>query len=365
MRGELFVIDRREPSRAFQGRGRERNGRKVPDRGETLFRKVVEAAPNAMVVIGEDGRIAMVNTQAELMFGYPRAELLGHSIEMLAPERFRGHHPVLRNQYLGDPKPRPMGADRDLFGLRKCGVEFPIEIALNPIETDDGVMVLSAIVDVSDRRSKELRIEAALKEKEILLGEVHHRVKNNLQVIHSLLYLQASKINDASLSMLLKESQNRIKSMALIHQTLYESKDFDRVDFARFLDTLAPTLVASYAADPSRIALSIDARDVSLPINAAIPCGLIVNELISNALKHAFPGGRAGTICVELKSEPGQFIELSVCDDGIGLPCGFDTARSKSLGMELVWLLVEQLGAEIRFNRSDPTVFRLRFKVDS
>jgi PAS domain S-box-containing protein len=334
-------------------------------KSEAMFRRVVEAAPNAMVMIDEGGRIEMVNAQAELMFGYPRDELLGQPIEMLVPRQFRARHPALRGVFFHDPKSRPMGAGRDLFALRKDGSEFPVEIALNPIETEDGAMVLSAIVDISDRRSKELRIEAALKEKEILLGEVHHRVKNNLQIIHSLLYLQASKVKDDSLSILLRESQNRIKSMALIHQTLYESKDFARVDFALFLDSLVPTLVASYATDPSKITLTIDARDVSVPISAAIPCGLIVNELISNALKHAFPDGRIGRIAVDLKSESDHVIVMSVSDDGVGLPEGFDGSRSKTLGVQLVWLLADQLGAEISFNSAEPTMFRLRFTVDA
>jgi PAS domain S-box-containing protein len=351
--------------RATQRRVRDQNIEHALAKSEERFRSVVEAAPTAMVMIGSQGQIEMVNAQTERLFGYARDELLGRPVEMLMPERFRQHHPGLRGLFFLDAKSRPMGAGRDLYALRRDGSEFPVEIALNPLETEDGTMVLSAIFDISDRKSKELRIEAALKEKEILLGEVHHRVKNNLQIIHSLLYLQASKSKDDSLSVLLRESQNRIKSMALIHQTLYESKDFARVDFGLFLDTLVPTLVASYAADPAKIALSIDAGDVSVPISAAIPCGLIVNELISNALKHAFPDGRTGRISVELKSEPDRVIVMSVSDDGVGLPADFDGARSRTLGVQLVWLLADQLGAEIDFTPSGPTQFRLRFTVEA
>jgi two-component system, sensor histidine kinase PdtaS len=334
-------------------------------KSEARFRRVVEAAPNAMVMISDRGQIEMVNAQAELVFGYPRSEMLGQPVEMLVPERFRKHHPSLRKLFFGDPKSRPMGAGRDLYGLRKDGSEFPVEIGLNPIETEDGAMVLSAIVDISDRKSKERRIEAALKEKEILLGEVHHRVKNNLQIIHSLLYLQAAKITDPSLSKLLKESQNRIKSMALIHQTLYQSNDFARVDFGLFLDTLAPTLVSSYAVEGGQAALSIDAAGVSLPINVAIPCGLIVNELISNALKHAFPKSRTGRIMVTLRNDLLHTVVLSVCDDGVGLPEGFDIRQSTTLGLQLVRLLADQLGAELDVSLSGPTRFELRFAVDS
>ncbi|MDR3475100.1 MAG: histidine kinase dimerization/phosphoacceptor domain -containing protein, partial [Devosia sp.] len=214
---------------------RRRGMRRALENSEARFQRVVEAAPNAMVMIAEGGLIEMVNTQAELLFGYPRSELLGLPVEILVPERFRGHHPGLRRAFFGELRSRAMGAGRDLFGLRKDGSEFPVEIGLNPIEMEEGAMVLSAIVDISDRKHKEQRIEAALKEKELLLGEVHHRVKNNLQIIQSLLYLQASKINDETVTAILMESQNRIKSMALIHQTLYQSKEFERVDFGLFL----------------------------------------------------------------------------------------------------------------------------------
>ena len=261
------------------------------EKSEARFRQVVESAPNAMVMINADGLIEMVNAQAERLFGYPRGEILGRPVEMLVPERYRPNHPHLRGLVFGDPQSGPMG---DLYGLRKDGSEFPVEIGLNPIETEEGPMVLSAIVDISDRKQKEERIHAALKEKDVLLGEIHHRVKNNLQVVYSLLQLQSANIKDETALKLLTESQNRIRSMALIHQKLYESKDFASVDFKDFLDSLAPILVSSYSVDPVGVTLAISAAEVSLPINAAIPCGLIVNELVSNALKHAFPGRPAG-----------------------------------------------------------------------
>jgi PAS domain S-box-containing protein len=327
------------------------------------FRRVVESAPNAMVMINVAGGIEMVNAQAQHVFGYTREELLGQPVEMLVPERFRRHDPGLRASFFGDPRSRPMGAGRDLYGLRKDGSEFPVEIGLNPIETDEGPMVLSAIVDISDRKQREESIQAALKEKDILLGEIHHRVKNNLQVIYSLLDMQSSKVGDETALQLLRESQNRIRSMSLIHQRLYESKDFGRVDFRSFLDALVPTLVSSYSADPSRITLLIDAAEVSLPINAAIPCGLIVNELISNALKHAFPGRRHGEIRIGLAKGRNDRVELSVSDNGVGIPEGLDVANATSLGLQLVALLADQLAGEIVIQRANPTRFVLHLAV--
>jgi PAS domain S-box-containing protein len=334
-------------------------------REEERFRRVVEAAPNAMVMINSSGRIEMVNAQAEQVFGYARAEMLGQSVEMLVPVRFRGHHPNLRGSFFADPKARRMGAGRDLFGLRKDGSEFPVEIGLNPIETDEGPMVLSAIVDISDRKQKEERIQAALKEKDVLLGEVHHRVKNNLQIVHSLLDLQSSRITDRNALNMLRDSQNRIRAMGLIHQTLYQSKDFATVDFRHFLDALVPTLVASYGVNPDRIALSVEAAQVLLPIHAAMPCGLFVNELISNALKHAFPDGRRGEIAVKLFAEPAGRAVLSVADNGVGIPENVDMSKASTLGLQLVALLADQLGGTITKRRSNPTEFVLSFAIET
>jgi two-component system, sensor histidine kinase PdtaS len=332
-------------------------------RSEERFRRVVEATPNAMVMIDRAGRIEMVNAQTERVFGYARAELLGQPMEMLVPERLRGRHPGLRTTFYDDPLTRPMGAGRDLYGLRKDGSEFAVEIGLNPIETDEGTMVLSAIVDISTRKREEARVLAALKEKDILLGEIHHRVKNNLQIVDSLLGLQSGTVDDTGLQDILRESQNRIKSMALIHQILYQSNDFARIDFSNFLDTLVPALASAYGADPDRIAIAINAIEVRLPVGVAIPCGLLVNELVSNALKHAFPGDRNGEIRIDLGIAADGQILLSVEDDGVGIPDDLDLDQTATLGLQLVMLLTDQIGGEIAIRRSNPTRFALQLPL--
>lgn len=336
--------------------------RNISDRHkmEQRFRQVVESAPNAIVMVNIEGVIEMVNTQTERIFGYLRAEILGKSIEVLIPERFRPQHPGLRKFFFADPHSRPMGKGRDLYALRKDGSEFPVEIGLNPFESDEGTKVLSAIVDISDRKLKEQKIQAALEEKNILLGEIHHRVKNNLQIVHSLLDLQSTRIQDDAVLEMLRDSQNRIRSMALIHQTLYQSNDFARVNFSNVLEALVPSLVESYGIDSGAVVFSINANEVLLPLNIAIPCGLIVNELVTNALKHAFPEGRQGEIRIELLKQDTQIL-LSVSDNGAGVPADFDLKKRNTLGLQLVSLLADQISAHLSIARANPTRFSLTF----
>ena len=337
----------------------------MPDRFplEGLFRHIVEVAPSAMVLINVTGRMELVNAQAEYLFGYTRDEMLGQPIEMLVPERFRARHSGLRSGFFTSPRHGPMAPGRDLYALRKDNSEFPVEIGLNPIETEDGPMVLSAIVDLTHRREEAERLQASLREKETLLGEIHHRVKNNLQIIYSLLNLQSARVSDPTARDLLRDSQNRIRSMALVHQTLYGSRNFAKVDFARFIDTLLPVLTEAYGVDANRVIVRIDVEPVRLPIDTAVPCGLLVNELLTNAFKHAFGPDDRGEIRVALTRQLGHEALLSVSDNGVGLPKDFDTVAKDTLGLQLVAVLADQLDGVISIRRADPTLFALRFPI--
>jgi len=280
---------------------------------------------------------------------------------MLVPRRFRSRYSAFWDRLMRGASPLAIGGGGALHALRSDGSEFAIEVGLNPVEIGDEKMLLWSVADVSEHKQREGRLKTALMEKDILLGEIHHRVKNNLQVIHSLLDLQSAKIEDPAALQLVQESKNRISSMAMIHQTLYQSKDFARVDFGRFLKLLLPTLVSSYTTDRAEVSLKVCACDVSLPIDAAIPCGLIANELVSNALKHAFPNGRQGTISIDLTTAPTGEIEMTLADDGIGIPEDVELGKTSTLGLQLVPLLAEQLKADLAFQRSDPTSFTFRF----
>jgi PAS domain S-box-containing protein len=340
---------------------------------------VVEAAPNAMIMVEQRGRIVLVNTAAERLFGYERSELLGQPIEILLPLRVRAGHESSRFHYLdmGTPLARPMGAGRDLFAIRKDGVEVPVEIGLNPILTSDGQCVLASVIDITERKrvedelkagqqavSEHLReLEKALAEKTVLLQEVHHRVKNNLQIISSLLRMQGETVKDDAVTSALKESQMRVLSMALVHERLYSESQVDQVDFGDYSKALVAELFRSFADRSGRIVSRVNSSKILLSIHQAIPCGLILNELVTNALKYAYPGERSGEIVVNLEHSAPNTVDLSVSDRGVGLPDNFTWSRSKSLGLPIVEVLARQLGGCLSVERGDSTVFKVEFPL--
>jgi len=214
------------------------------------------------------------------------------------------------------------------------------------------------------RKENEARIKASLEEKDVLLKEIHHRVKNNMQVICSLLNLQARRLKDPEVLEAFMESQRRIRSMALIHERLYQSTDLSRIEFSQYLRNLASHLFHSYQVDASRIRVKMETEEVFLNINTAIPCGLIVNELISNALKHGFPNGRAGEVEIILRPVAGDGYIIRVRDDGVGLPKGLDIHQTETLGMQIVSTLVGQIDARLELEGPEDnrgTSFRLQF----
>jgi PAS domain S-box-containing protein len=204
-------------------------------------------------------------------------------------------------------------------------------------------------------------LEAALQQKDTLLKEVHHRVKNNLQVVSSLLSLQSGYSGDPRVQAMFTESQQRIQSMALIHEILYQSRDLGKINMADYVRTIAPHLVRSYHTNEAQIALTIDADEAYVDVNTAIPCGLLLNELISNCLKHAFPDGRRGEVSILLRSDPAGQVTLSVGDDGVGFAADVDFRNSDTLGLQLVSSLVQQLQGTITMARGSGCVFTVTF----
>lgn len=320
---------------------------------EKLMRDLLESAPDAMVIVDGKGVIRLVNSQTEKLFGFPRQELFDQPIEKLMPQRYRAQHPSYRGGYHSNPRVRPMGADLDLFAMRKDGSEFPVEISLSPLKTAEGTLIVSTIRDVSSRKHAEQVMLESLKEKETLLKEIHHRVKNNLAVISSLFSLQAANLDDEAMKTILRQSQDRVRSMAMVHESLY-SRDLAAVDFAEYVTNLSTQLIGSYSLSADQVRLFTELEPVLLPIDTAVPCGLILNELVTNALKHGLPQGRKGELHLALRRAAGQTLVLEVRDNGQGLPPDFDLNSGTSLGKRLIRSLIRQLGGEVQFLQASP-----------
>jgi two-component sensor histidine kinase/HAMP domain-containing protein len=216
--------------------------------------------------------------------------------------------------------------------------------------------------EVQVRKKAESKLIISLKEKEVLLKEIHHRVKNNLQVVSSLLYLQSKKTQHAQTLEMLNESQNRIKSMALIHEKLYQSKDIGRIDFSEYVESLISHLSRSYGSHLKMVKVNVEIKNVFLSIDKAIPCGLIINELVSNCMKYAFPDQRNGEIQIEMKAQDGR-VNMGVYDNGIGFPKDLDVNKTETLGLQLVNALAAQLGGNIVLDRDKGTQFTIFFKA--
>ncbi|MBI9110401.1 response regulator [Maridesulfovibrio ferrireducens] len=248
---------------------------------------------------------------------------------------------------------------RLLVENEKYKEELEIKIRERTEEIQRTNMILSE--EITARKTSERLVRASLAEKEVMLKEIHHRVKNNLQVISSLLSLQSGYTDDNKASNLLRECQHRVRSMAMLHERLYRSDDLSRIDMREYAFTLMNFLLRSYSID-DKVQPQFDINDVHLGIDSAIPCGLIINELLSNSLRHAFPDNREGILFVSMSRE-GDNINLTVSDNGIGLPDDFKIGNTKTLGMTLVETLAQQLSGKLIIKKTNGTSFQIIFPV--
>lgn len=331
---------------------------------EEKFRTIFEHANDEIVYLNNHGTVIDINKKSEEIFGYNRDEIIGKNfveLGFLGTENISTLVNLFRDVVTrGSPLPK------DLVELElnhKNGSKVHVEVSTKLIERNGNVEgILSIVRDVTERKQAEEKIKASLREKEILLQEIHHRVKNNLQVVSSLLSLQSTYIKDDQYKSMLKESQNRIKAMGLIHEKLYRSEILASIDFKAYIKMLVDELIRSYGVDTHQITVMIEVEDVFLDVDTAIPCGLIINELVSNSLKHAFPDGRKGEITLSLHSHNGNVI-LIVNDDGVGIPDSVDLTTTETLGLRLVSILVEgQLEGEITLTKREGTAFRITFR---
>ncbi len=322
-----------------------------------LLAFTLNCARDAFVITDLESMILFVNQATVEMYGFAEEELIGKNVRLLRPADFSSD---LTEQIRAGT--RTGGWSGEVQNVRKNGESFPIELWTSTVRNDQGepVALVGVAREITRRKLVEARLRTSLREKEVLLKEIHHRVKNNLQVISSLLSLQASKLSGDDMVNILKESQTRVKSMALVHEELYQSDDFSRIDFADYAHRLTTSLFHTYRPEVTPIALAVDVEEIFLTVDTAIPCGLIINELVSNALKYAFRGRERGRVDIRLVREGGEY-RLTIADDGIGLPGNIDPETTETLGLQLVSTLTRQLGGTLAVRRGGGTQFTVAF----
>ncbi|AUB59995.1 histidine kinase [Methanobacterium subterraneum] len=325
-------------------------------KSETFYRAIFENTGTATIIVGVDTIISMANKRCEALSGYPVEEIENKLsfMDFVHPEdqqRILEYHKMRRSGDVNIPD------EYEFRLLDKDGEERQIMLyaSIIPSTTDSVVSLL----DITQRKTAENEVKRSLNEKELLLREIHHRVKNNMQIISSLLNLQRSYIHDEEAANILQESQGRVKSMALIHEKLYQTSDLARINVEEYIQSLTMNLFHSYTVNPG-IKLSMDVSDLYFNIDTAVPLGLIINELVSNSLKYAFKDRDEGEIRISLleTAEPGKYL-LLIRDDGTGFPHELDFAESHSLGLQLVNTLVNQLDGEIEMITNGGTTFNI------
>jgi PAS domain S-box-containing protein len=325
---------------------------------EEKFREVFNNVSDAVFLCKlEDGlpkHFIEVNDVACQKLGYTRKELLKMSCKDIDDPQIEDRFLLMTDKLYKDGK-----VSFESFQVTKNGSTIPVEINSHIFKLNGMDVAVSVARDITERKKNEKLIKKSLKEKELLLMEIHHRVKNNLMVISSLLNMQSRQIKDKEVLSLLKDSQSRARSMALIHEKLYSS-DLKRINFGEYIQDFTEELFKTYSINP-HVTLKMDVEDLMLDINTSIPLGLIVNELVSNSLKYAFASADKGNVTVKFH-EKNDVYTLTVKDDGVGIPDDIDCLNTESLGMKLVTSLTEQLDGELKIDTKRGTCFSISFR---
>jgi PAS domain S-box-containing protein len=342
-------------------------------RSEEQLRLFVENVTDyALIQVDLHGLITSWNTGAQRITGYTEREILGRHLSLLCTQEDIDAH------YVDGELERALShgsIEEARWFVRKEGRRFWARWVTHLIRDAGGQPRAFAKVlrDETERKRTEERLRASLLEKDVLLQEIHHRVKNNLQVVVSLLSIQASRLQRTEVVEVLNETQHRVRAIAGIHETLYSSPDLANISFSEYMEQLIRGLFAFYHVSASKLDLKIETDDIVLDVTQAIPLGLIVNELLTNVLKHAFPDGRVGTVWASLRYLPEESASqetldegsavLTVEDNGVGLPEGFDIQRQDSMGVYLVRVLTRQLRGSVHVSQDGRTQFRVVFPL--
>jgi PAS domain S-box-containing protein len=322
---------------------------------EQQYRDIFEGVQDAIFVESPTGEILDVNQRACEMYGFTHEQFLSMKVnDLVSP----GSKVVLA---CDDQNAGITASFFESENLRANGERFPIELSCRLQNLGGNSLMLVVVRDITERKRAEEALRAALREKEVLLRELYHRTKNNMQVISALLNMEADRSEDAALQKTLRDMDTRILAMALVHEKLYQSKNLAHIDLKDYITNLAALILESYDVRTEKVRFSIDADSVTIPIESAIPCGLLVNEIISNSLKHAFPGKRTGEIKIRLSRLEQSAVLLEISDNGIGVPAEIDLHNRKSLGMRIIFGIAgHQLHAQVQVNTSSGVAWRIR-----
>lgn len=309
---------------------------------EARLRAVFMDNPDAILVVDQQGAIVNINPRTADLFGYSEAELIGSPIEMLLPDQVRSQHVSHRQAFTAHPQLRPMGAGVALLARRADGAEFPVDVMLSPMHSENQRLVIAIVRDITERKKQEMQLNNTLREKDTLLKEVYHRVKNNLQVIQSLLNMERRSLVEESARIALADIAARVNAMALVHEKLYQSGNLSSLSLSEYVRDLVRQLQQSGTIDSRRISVVMTVAETTMGIDTAIPLGLLINELVSNCIKHAFPDQRQGRITISISHDDDK-MALLIADNGVGLPAGFDADKAASMGLKLARSLARQL----------------------
>lgn len=327
-------------------------------KSEQYYKTIFENTGTATLIVEADTKVSLVNAEFVKLYGKSKEIIEG---QMEWPQFVSKEYIPMMKEFHAtrriDPDAVPRNYEFDFMDSSGNIKNVHTTVAIIPGTSKS----LISLLDVTEQRTAEKKLKSSLQDKDLLLREIHHRVKNNLQIISSLLNLQSRYIQDEDALNVFTESQNRVKSMAIIHEKLYKSRSMSKIDFEEYITDLTDSLFYSYHINPSKAVLVKDIDKIFFDVDTAIPCGLIINELITNCLKHAFPDDTSGTISIKLL-KVGEDYLLSVADDGAGFPEEIDFQNTESLGLQLVNNLVNQLDGTIELDRSNGTRFKILFK---
>jgi len=327
----------------------------VRDRYANLY----DFAPVGYFTISEEELVLESNLTGAAMLGVERRKLTGQPFSRFITGDTEDTFYFHRGKLLETKEKQTC----ELKLKKKDGSEFHAQLDSRFVDDSaaDFGQFRTVVSNIDDRKHAEEQLRESLKEKEVLLQEIHHRVKNNMQIVSSLLNLQSQYVKDKESLEMFKESRDRILSMASIHEKLYQSKDLARINFDDYIRSITKHLFRAYVVDPNAVRMNVNCSDVFLDINKAVPCGLIINELISNALKHAFPEGRKGEVTIDFHPDADNRLTLAVSDNGVGFPEDIDISDSETLGLRLISILVTQLKGTLEVERDGGTIFKITF----